>query len=485
MPDDRTVALDGPGWMEGASRWLARRSTRRSFLGRLGRTAVLVAGGSTLATLLVGDEAEARVCGQSGVSLKCPTYDCDDGIWGWCWYATGCCSGGELKKICDCCAPVNNVHGYCPSGTNVLCIVESCGTDPRVQVVALRRVPTDEPAALSAGTLRAARPDGAAAEVWLVDAGQWLLASVLAAAGARRGIPVVLAPAGGTRLGSPLVAELQRLGTTKVVLQGPGLGAGITAETARYGMTVERGTTDVDGSVASVAALSERLAAEARAAGARRAVAVESAGVSLSVAPLAAGLAMAKGYPLVVGVDVAKRTGMTLTHLVGPEAAARAGEVAGGHPVFAGSWATIAAACAQLAFGVEQSSVGRVALVPDVIPGPAKVAALLAAGGPILVHAPGGLDGARDVLFAARDKLRSVAVAGAEGALTTDSYYELQSVVNGFDAHKLIGVAGQGLPVIDQPLSERPIGLARRSSTPPADTGSRYWTGRGLDLSEP
>jgi hypothetical protein len=472
-------------WAEGLSRWLARRSTRRSFLGRLGRTAVLVAGGSTLATLLVGDEAEARVCGQSGVSPKCPTYDCDDGIWGWCWYATGCCSGGELKKICDCCAPVDNVHGYCPSGTNVACIVESCGTDPRVQVVAVRRVPTDEPAALSAGTSRAARPEGGATEVWLVEAGQWLLASVLATAGARRGIPVLLAPAGGASLGSALIAELQRLGTTKVVLQGPGLGAGVAADAARYALAVERGAVEVDGSVASLAALSEQLAVEAKAAGVRRAVAVETAGTSLAAAPLAAGLAMAKGYPLIVGVDRTARPAMTLTYLVGPEAAARAGEVPGGHPVFEGTLATIAVACAQLAFGVERSGAGRVALVPDVLRGPAQLAALVAGGGPILLHAPGGLDGVRDALFTHRDQLRAVAVAGAEGGLSTHSYYELQSLVNGFDAHKLIGVAGQGLPVIDQPLEERPVGLARRSSTPPSETGSRYWTGRGLDLSEP
>ena len=81
---------------ESAARWLAGRQTRRSFLGRLGRGAMLVAGGSTLATLLLDQEAEARVCGQSGVSPKCDTYDCGD-VWGWCWYASGCCAGGELK----------------------------------------------------------------------------------------------------------------------------------------------------------------------------------------------------------------------------------------------------------------------------------------------------------------------------------------------------------------------------------------------------
>jgi hypothetical protein len=75
-----------------------------------------------------------------------------------------------------------------------------------------------------------------------------------------------------------------------------------------------------------------------------------------------------------------------------------------------------------------------------------------------------------------------VALGGFTGALRTESYYELQSIVNGFEAHKLIGVSGQGLPVIDQPLSERPLGLARRSNTPPSGDGPRYWTGRGLEL---
>jgi hypothetical protein len=473
-------------WTEGAGRWLARRSTRRSFLGKVGRTAVLVAGGSSLATLLVGDEAEARVCGQSGVSPKCATYDCDDGVWGWCWYATGCCAGGELKKICDCCAPVNNVHGYCPSGTNVLCIVESCGADPRVQVVALRRLPSDDPVVLSAGASRAAWPEGGAAEVWLVDAGQPLLASVLAPSGARAGVPVLLVRGGGAGLGAPLVAELQRLGTRRVVLQGPGLGAGVAADAARYGMTVARGAAEVDGTLGSLAAFSERLAAAARGAGVRRAVCIEPVGTSLDVAPIAAGLACAKGYPLVVGVDAAARSGMTLTYLIGPEAAARAGEVPGGHPVFDGSWSTVSAACAALAWGTEQSSVGRAALVPESIAGSSGVlAGLLAAGGPLLVHAAGSVDGIRDALFAHRDRLRALALAGATGALSTDAYYELQSIVNGFEAHKLIGVAGQGLPVIDQPLSERPLGLARRSNTPPEELGPQYWTGRGLDLTQP
>jgi hypothetical protein len=462
---------------EQASRWLANRTTRRSFLGKVGRGAVLVASGSTLATLLVGDEAEARVCGQSGVSPKCPTYDCDD-VWGWCWYATGCCAGGELKKICDCCRLDHpNVHGYCPSGTNVYCIVESCGADPRVQVVALRRVPTDDPVQLSTGASRSRNPEGSAAEVWLAEVAQPLAGSVAAVIGARRGIPLLVAR--GDSLGTHVIAELQRLGARKVSLRGPGFLPTVDAELLRYGITPERA--DIDGSPAAVTAVADRFAAEQKAAGVRRAVCIEPAGMSRDAAPLAAGLAMAKGYPLLVGVDRARAAGFTVTYLVGAEAAARAEDVPGGQALAAASWGELSAAVADVAYRVEAAKAPSLAMAADGGPAPYP---LVSAGGPILLHAPGTVDGIRDVLFIARDRLRTVAVAGATGALTTDSYYELQSIVNGFEAHKLIGVSGQGLPVIDQPLDERPLGLARRSNTPPVELAPEYWTGRGLELSE-
>jgi hypothetical protein len=461
--------------LEAVSRWLANRTTRRSFLGKVGRGAVLVASGSALATLVVGDEAQARVCGQSGVSPKCPTYDCDD-EWGWCWYATGCCAGGELKKICDCCRLDHpNVHGYCPSGHNVYCIVESCGADPRVQVVALRRVPSDDAVLLSTGASRARFGDGSAKEVWLVEAGQTLAAAVTAPMAAKQGLPLLLAR--GNALGAHLIAELQRLGATKVVLRGSGFLPTVDAELVRYGITVEHA--DPDGSVAGVTAVADRFAAEQRAAGVRRAVCVEAAGMSGDAAPLAAGLAMAKGYPLVIGVDRAKAAGFVLTYLVGPEAAARAEEVPGGQPLSDGSWAGLSAKLADVAYRAEGSSAPAVAMVADGGPSPAG---LVTTGGPILVHEPGSVGGVRDVLFTARDRIRSIVLGGATGALTTDGYYELQSIVNGFEAHKLIGVSGQGLPVIDQPVSERPLGLARRSNTPPVELAPQYWTGRGLEL---
>src|SRR5690606_38039247 len=53
----------------------------------------------------------------------------------------GCCADGGLKKICDCCGrDFPNVHGYCPAGTNVFCIMESCHGDPRVMPVPVGRV---------------------------------------------------------------------------------------------------------------------------------------------------------------------------------------------------------------------------------------------------------------------------------------------------------------------------------------------------------
>ena len=465
---------------EGAARWLAGRQTRRSFLGRVGRGAVLVAGGSTLASLLTTQEAEARVCGQSGVSPKCDTYDCDD-VWGWCWYASGCCAGGELKKICDCCrANHPNVHGYCPSGTNVLCIVESCGTDPRVQVVSLKRAVADEDVTASALASRARFVGGSVPHVWLANAADPMLASAAMPAAERAGAPLLLCHA--TYLAAPLVAELQRLGATKVTLAGAGLSAEVEDGLERYGFEVARFEPGAD-----APALSTRVTDDMLAAGARRVVCIEPAGWSAAAAPVAAALAATRGYPLVIGVDRAialqqrdAASRPVLTYLVGPEAGARAGEVAGGHPFHSATWPALSSEVATAAFQAEQLAAGRLALVPAGGPG---LHAALSFGAPILVHPPGTVDGVRDALFASRDRLRSIALIGATNALSTAAYYELQSIVNGFDAHKLIGVSGQGLPVIEQPVEERPIGLARRSSAPRVQAESRYWTARagGID----
>jgi hypothetical protein len=204
-------------FVEHATRWIATRASRRSFLGRTARAAMLVAGGPVLAGLVADGRAATRVCGQSGVSQKCPTFDCvgPDHVWGWCWYANGgaCCAGGGLKKICDCCVTDwPNVHGYCPGGTNVKCIVESCWADPRVMTVPLARVGDGSPASIALAVSRRRFPDGGAPAVVLGDAGDVLAASVAGAAAGAVARPLLLVERDD--FPPELAAELRRLGAT-------------------------------------------------------------------------------------------------------------------------------------------------------------------------------------------------------------------------------------------------------------------------------
>jgi hypothetical protein len=461
-------------WAEHAGRWLAGRTTRRSFLGKVGQTAVLVASGEAVASLLLADPAEARVCGQSGVSPLCPTFDCDD-IWGWCWYATGCCADGGLKKICDCCAvDWPNVHGYCPTGTNVKCIVESCGADPRVQTRELVRVPFDDAAALAAGVSSVRWPKGGAPSVIVADADP-VVAAVVAPFALAMERPLLLATADG--IASRTAAELQRLGAQRATLVGWRLGSGTEAALQRYGVASERW-----GSADSAEELSVEVARFLRTTkGARRQFCVGGADAAV-LAGVAGAAAASRGYPLLVGVDAAieAATGdeprAAVTYMVGPEAAGAANRVPGGFPAAGPGHEGTAARVARMLVAEGARPTG-VAVAPSAAAGPA--AGMAAIGGPLLLHASGRLDGARDALFAIRDSLRRAAAGGASGALDDRGYYELQSILNGFEAHKLIGVAGQGLPVIEQPPAEREIGRARVASAAAPDRPERgYWSGR-------
>ena len=163
--------------IERAQRALAQRTSRRGFLGRLGRGVVALAGGSLVATALAPTRAEAyHICGHTYTTGSCPHpysplsrtdrygypvhptygYPVDDGgkvfrdpttqvrsktcearvsrvypfvhnpRYGGGW--TRCCSG-RLRHIQDCCSSssirINGdyaVHGYCPSGLKVFCI---------------------------------------------------------------------------------------------------------------------------------------------------------------------------------------------------------------------------------------------------------------------------------------------------------------------------------------------------------------------------
>ena len=164
--------------IERAQRALAQRTSRRGFLGRVGRGVVALAGGSLVATALAPDRAEAHhICGHTFTTGSCPhpyaplsrtdrygfpstrrtdirsttagssiaiptnqdaiedlrgegpprsTPASNDTRYGGGW--TRCCSG-RLRHIQDCCSRSNiringdyAVRGYCPSGLKVFCI---------------------------------------------------------------------------------------------------------------------------------------------------------------------------------------------------------------------------------------------------------------------------------------------------------------------------------------------------------------------------
>lgn len=447
-----TNLLDDPStldrFVERAGRWTAARGTRRSFLGRVGKAAVLVAGGPALATL-IADPADARVCGQTGVSPRCPTFDCND-TWGWCWYATGCCAGGRLKKICDCCRFRHpNVHGYCPPGTNVLCIVESCGQDPRVMRVGIERLTTDDRDAVAARVRLANFPAGARA-IAITDADDPLVGAVGVAAASIMGIPILHVPRGV--LGETHLRALTTLGVVHAVILGPQLPTGLDRQLRMYGIRVERMGTDPNRST-----FSAQVAAEMqRRVGPRNAVALTDSGLSLASAPAAAAFAAGGGYPIIIGADT-PRSGGGL-YLVGPELAPRAANLPGAVAVTGGSLAEIALNLAALA-RAEGRGRGRIALVPVGSPVAFAMASL---GAPLLVHDHGTFAGpTRDWVIGNREGLTSAWLGGRTGSMGSPAIWQLQSALNGFDVQLLRGTGGQGLPVTEQPLSERPLGLAR------------------------
>jgi len=162
---------------ERAQRTLAQRTSRRGFLGRVGKGVVALAGGSLVATALAPERAEAHhICGHTYTTGSCPHpfaplsrtdrygfplhplygYPVDDAgkifrnpatqtrsktceqttpkvypfvngpRYGGGW--TRCC-GGRLRHIQDCCSRssirINGdyaVRGYCPVGLKVFCI---------------------------------------------------------------------------------------------------------------------------------------------------------------------------------------------------------------------------------------------------------------------------------------------------------------------------------------------------------------------------
>ena len=455
--------------VEYLGRWAAGRTTRRSFLNRMGQLAMFVAAGPSVANLLIR-EAQARVCGQSGVTPKCDTFDCNgaDDVWGWCWYASdGCCRNDGLKKICDCCTvDYPNVHGYCPSGTNVRCIVESCGTDPRVLNVALTPI---------------AWSGGVGYHHNAIRAGHAIANRVVVADDANRWMQFIAAPLAGT-LGVPLLgisasgpteadlALLSSLGVSEVMVVGP---VASTETFAAHSMAVDEVTTETD-----LGLISRQVAARISAINdINRTVTVEVAGLSADAAPAAAALGALGGFPLIVGSANAAAVGYP-TLYVGPEPA-DAGLIS--DRTKATSLVELSIELAELAAGLPNVSPHRIALAPA---GGSDVIGLVNLAVPIVLHPLdrlGPLEAWIQDHSLSYGELTEIYYVDGPGRLVTEEYWKLQASANGFRVDQLTGVSGQGLPVHRQPLAERPIGMARTDGA--LSFGSQgppnYWTNQG------
>jgi hypothetical protein len=116
---------------------------------------------------------------------------------------------------------------------------------------------------------------------------------------------------------------------------------------------------------------------------------------------------------------------------------------------------------AQLAFDAEPAAQFRAAFVPSTV---GALGGAFCAPGTIVVLTPGpDIDPTlRDWLIERSARFASAEVGFAPSAtIGTAATYKLQSALNGFQAQVLAGADGQGLPVVPQPMDERPIGRAR------------------------
>ena len=476
--------------VEQFSRWTAARTTRRSFLHRLGQLAVLVAAGPTIAGFLLR-RAEARVCGQTGVTPKCDTFDCagPDDVWGWCWYASdGCCRNDGLKKICDCCT-VNypNVHGYCPSGTNVRCIVESCGTDPRLLHVTLTPVTWElggyTEAAIASSGLLANQLSGNQTG----SSGFGSSTRAVIAPEADAGAQLIAAPLAGT-LGAPLLTAaytgpssadlslLVQLGVSKVLGVGPLDAVALTTAFGSVGIDYQVVADDADHTALSIAV--------AAAIGAindiNRTVTIANSGLSAAAGPLAAAFAAVNGFPIALGSAATAAIGQP-TLYVGPEPSDA------GVPSERTSATTLqdlSIELADMALTAPLADTTRLTLAPE---GSGDLIDLVNLGTPILLHPPGLLGPLEQWIqdhTVRYGYVEEVFFTRGPGELTTEQYWHLQSAVNGFRVDQLMGRPGDGLPVFRQPYAERPIGMARTDGALPVGSVEppSYWTDLGQTL---
>ncbi len=449
---------------EVASRWLAARLTRRSFFSTTGKTALVLAGGSALSEVFAL-RADARLCGQSGVSNKCPTFDCvgDDLAWGWCWYASpGCCANGGLKKICDCCKRNHpNVQGYCPEGSAVFCVVESCLEDPRLQSVPVERYVGADAVDISLAR-SAQRRAGSAPVIVMANGLDPLISAIAGPVASALGAPLLLADPEGTRPG--VHDELDRLETKRIIIVGPAL-AGIRLRYVVESIAQSGGP----------AAVSVEVARWFEERGPLLSVVVIGSSTNAArLAAVASTYAATRHVPLLVGVESITNLNTLIQHgfgvlLIGAEVAEA--------PIYS----TMVGAIERIG-GKDPSVISQ--LVGDRLLGKLSSATFplvvvadgssstavgaFAPAGVVVVHGDAAIDPAlRDWLIANRKRFSNAdLIIAGNGSLSDQGVYDLQSALNGYQTQLLIGHDAQGLPVIAQPIDEREIGKAKISGIP-------------------
>src|SRR5215471_17348082 len=110
VSNTQTTDDDAVTWL---TRWLAERTPRRSFLGKVGRGLVASAVGGTAALSVFSESALASSCGYdhsvtcgclTGHS-GCPSGTCECGCWQTCGSRCPCGgSGNNVVNWCDCCS---------------------------------------------------------------------------------------------------------------------------------------------------------------------------------------------------------------------------------------------------------------------------------------------------------------------------------------------------------------------------------------------
>jgi hypothetical protein len=207
-----------------------------------------------------------------------------------------------------------------------------------------------------------------------------------------------------------------------------------------------------------------------------RSVTVETTGLSAEAAPVAAVFAALGGFPLLVGSATATDFGGP-TVAVGPEPTS--GLV--GERVTAANLVELSMELANLASVLPGVPARRLAIAPA---GSSDVVGLVNLGLPVALHPPnrlGPLEWWLQAHALSHGELIEVYNVQGPGQLSTSEHWKLQGAVNGFRVDQLQGVAGQGLPVIRQPLGERPPGRARIDGA--LDWGRdgvpSYWTRQG------